>query len=382
MLAQIIELENPKIFERYRLKYDYSWDNLHEGLFGLEIRKIKDDYFSQLKNEIRKITTNFYANEESADNSRILLLGNIKFFQEIADKISNEVNTRNLLDRTLNNYENYDSISYEIKRKEFNFSSAYVMGILNVTPDSFSDGGKYFNVDTAAEHGIEMIDAGAEIIDIGGESSRPGSESISAEEEIKRIIPVIQKILLERPSAIISVDTTKNFVAIEVLQYGAALINDISGLRNDPKILETVKKFNASLVIMHMLGTPKSMQNNPVYENVVEEIYDFLYLQSELAINSGIKNIIIDPGIGFGKTVEHNLEIIQRLGDFKSLGYPILIGLSRKSFLGKLLNLDIDNRDIPSAIVETLSVKNGARLIRTHNVEFGVQVCKLLSHLI
>lgn len=382
MLAQIIELANPKIFERYRLKYDYSWDNLHEGLFGLEIRKIKDDYFSQLKREIKKITTIFYINEESVDNSRILLLGNSKYFQEVADKISKDEDIKSLLDKTLNNYEIYDSISYEIKGKEFNFSSAYVMGILNVTPDSFSDGGKYFNADTAAEHGIEMIDAGAEIIDVGGESSRPGSESISPEEEIQRIIPVIQKILLERPSAIISVDTNKNLVAIEALQHGAAIINDISGLRNDQKILETVKKFNASLVIMHMLGTPKNMQNNPEYENVVEEIYDFLYSQSELAINSGIKNIIIDPGIGFGKTLEHNLELIQRLGDFKSLGYPILIGLSRKSFLGKLLGLDVDNRDIPSAIFETLSVNNGARLIRTHNVNFGTQVCKLLSHLI
>ena len=270
----------------------------------------------------------------------------------------------------------------QIGKNNFSLDRAYTVGILNVTPDSFSDGGKYLSPDIAAEHGIEMIDKGADIIDIGGESTRPSSVSIPADEESKRILPVIQKILLERPTAIISVDTTKNIVASKALQHGAVIINDISGFANDIKLVEITKKFNASLAIMHMLGNPKTMQQNPEYENVVEEIYDFLEAQAEIAANSGIKNIFIDPGIGFGKTVDHNLEIIQRLGDFKSLGYPILIGLSRKSFLGNILDLDVENRDVPTAIVETLSVKNGARIIRTHNVEYGVQVCKLLSDLI
>jgi dihydropteroate synthase len=253
------------------------------------------------------------------------------------------------------------------------------MGILNVTPDSFSDGGKYISTDSAAEHGIDMIDKGAEIIDIGGESSRPGAQPISAEEECNRVIPVIQRILLERPNTAISVDTTKNIVASKALQHGAVIINDISGLGHDLKMIEVVKKFKSSIVLMHMQGMPQTMQNKPEYENVVEEIYDFLAEKAEIAKGANINNIFIDPGIGFGKTIEHNLEIIQRLGDFKSLGYPILIGLSRKSFIGKILDLDIENRDIPTSMLEVLAIKNGARIIRTHNVELGNQVCKLLT---
>jgi len=382
LLAQIIDLTYPKVFEKYRSKYNYAWDNHHQGLLGLEVRKIRDDYFKSVKVKLQKLCKLSYFIESAGDSSRILLLGSSKNFREITEKCSEDKIIQNLLDKAINNFENYNSLSYEIKGKEFNFSSAYVMGILNVTPDSFSDGGKYLNPDIAAEHGIEMIDKGADIIDIGGESTRPGAESIPADEESKRILPVIQKILLERPTAIISVDTTKNIVASKALQHGAVIINDISGFANDIKLVEITKKFNASLAIMHMLGNPKNMQQNPEYENVVEEIYDFLEAQAEIAANSGINNIFIDPGIGFGKTVDHNLEIIQRLGDFKSLGYPILIGLSRKSFLGNILDLDVENRDVPTTIVETLSVKNGARIIRTHNVEYGVQICKLLSNLI
>ena len=372
----------PKVFEKYRSKYNYAWDNHHQGLLGLEVRKIRDDYFKSVKVKLQKLCKLSYFIESAGDSSRILLLGSSKNFREITEKCSEDKIIQNLFDKAINNFENYNSLSYEIKGKEFNFSSAYVMGILNVTPDSFSDGGKYLNPDIAAEHGIEMIDKGADIIDIGGESTRPGAESIPADEESKRILPVIQKILLERPTAIISVDTTKNIVASKALQHGAVIINDISGFANDIKLVEITKKFNASLAIMHMLGNPKTMQKNPEYENVVEEIYDFFEAQAEIAANSGIKNIFIDPGIGFGKTVDHNLEIIQRLGDFKSLGYPILIGLSRKSFLGNILDLDVENRDVPTTIVETLSVKNGARIIRTHNVEYGMQICKLLSNLI
>ena len=382
MLAQIIDLTYPKVFEKYRSKYNYAWDNHHQGLLGLEVRKIRDDYFKSVKVKLQKLCKLSYFIESAGDSSRILLLGSSKNFREITEKCSEDKIIQNLFDKAINNFENYNSLSYEIKGKEFNFSSAYVMGILNVTPDSFSDGGKYLNPDIAAEHGIEMIDKGADIIDIGGESTRPGAESIPADEESKRILPVIQKILLERPTAIISVDTTKNIVASKALQHGAVIINDISGFANDIKLVEITKKFNASLAIMHMLGNPKNMQQNPEYENVVEEIYDFLEAQAEIAANSGINNIFIDPGIGFGKTVDHNLEIIQRLGDFKSLGYPILIGLSRKSFLGNILDLDVENRDVPTTIVETLSVKNGARIIRTHNVEYGMQICKLLSNLI
>lgn len=382
MITQIIDLTHIKVFERYRAKYNYSWDHYYHGLIALEIRRIATEDFQELNLNLQKHNKDNFPIEGPADTSSILLLGNTKLFREIAEQCSSDKSMQELLDETVSNFENYDSKSYQIKGKEFNFNSAYVMGILNVTPDSFSDGGKYSSPDDAAEYGIQMIDNGADIIDIGGESSRPGSESISVEEEISRIIPVIQKILLERPSAIISVDTMKNIVASNALQHGAVIVNDISGLACDIRLAETAKKFNASVVIMHMLGTPKTMQQNPEYENVVEEVYDFLYEKVKIAENFHLKNIFIDPGIGFGKTVEHNLEILRRLGDFKSLGYPILIGLSRKSFLGKILNLEVDKRDVPTSIAETFAVKNGAKVIRTHNVEYGVHVCKLLSNII
>jgi len=181
LLAQIIDLTYPKVFEKYRSKYDYAWDNYHPGLFGLELRKIKDDSFSEMKLMFQKLCKLSYFIETAGDSSRIVMLGNSKTFREVAEKISGDKTIQVLLDKAINNFENYDSLSYEIKGKEFNFNSAYVMGILNVTPDSFSDGGKYLNPDIAAEYGIEMIDRGADIIDIGGESTRPGSESISTE---------------------------------------------------------------------------------------------------------------------------------------------------------------------------------------------------------
>jgi dihydropteroate synthase len=379
VLAQIVDLTRPKVFDKYRLRYNYSWDYYGEHILGLEIRMIPDDSFAIFKNKILAIHPLAFCLENAGNNSRILLLGNNKIFRGIAEKCVNENLLKNMLDLTINNYENYDNISYEIKGKEFNFNSAYVMGILNVTPDSFSDGGKFLNHDQAAEYGIEMIDSGVDIVDIGGESSRPGAEQVSADEEANRVIPVIQRILLERPTAILSVDTTKNIVASKALQHGAVIINDISALRLDLKLIETVKKFNASLVLAHMQGNPKTMQINPEYENVVEEVYDVLSEQAESAKKIGVKNIFVDPGIGFGKSVEHNLELIQRLSDFKSLGYPILVGVSRKSFLGKILNLEIENRDIATAITETVAITNGARIIRTHNFIYGNQVSKLVS---
>lgn len=382
MIAQIINLNDPKLFDKYRVRYNLSWSQYYNGLQALELRKIKDNFFQPIKKILEKTVNNVSFLEIPLDNSRAILLGNLVHFRQAAEQLSEKKDLFLVLDKAINNYENYNSVSYQIKGKQFDFNTPHVMGILNVTPDSFSDGGIYINTQKAAEHGIYMIDKGVDIVDIGGESTRPGSESISAEEEEARVLPVIQRIIFERPSAIISIDTTKNIIASKALQLGAAIVNDISGLQKDIKIAETVKKFNASLIIMHMKGTPKSMQNNPEYDDVIEEVYDFLFEKTALAESFGISNILIDPGIGFGKKLEHNLEIIRRLSDFKSLGYPILIGLSRKSFLGKILDVEITERDIPTAITEAIAVSNGARIIRTHNIDYGIQVSKLLTALI
>ena len=270
---------------------------------------------------------------------------------------------------------------YIIGGRRFVFDTPYIMGILNVTDDSFSDGGKYYSTENAVKHALEMIDDGADFIDIGGESTRPGAETISTDEEIKRIIPVIENILKEKPGTIISVDTTKSFVAEIALQNGAKIINDISAFNFDPKIVDIVEKYDAAYVLMHMKGNPKDMQKAPYYDDVITEIYNFLYDKLKILDDAGISKIFIDPGIGFGKRVEDNFEILKKLEDFKSLGYPILIGTSRKSFIGKTLNLEVDNRDTATSVVESVAIKNGARVIRTHNVKNGVQVCKLLKQL-
>ena len=270
---------------------------------------------------------------------------------------------------------------YIIGGRKFVFDTPYIMGILNVTDDSFSDGGKYYSTENAVKHALEMIDDGADFIDIGGESTRPGAETISADEEIKRIIPVIENILKGKPDTIISADTTKSSVAEAALQNGAKIINDISAFNFDHKIVDIVEKYDAAYVLMHMKGNPKDMQKAPYYDDVITEIYNFLYDKLKILDDAGISKIFIDPGIGFGKRVEDNFEILKRLEDFKSLGYPILIGTSRKSFIGKTLNLEVDNRDTATSVVESVAIKNGARVIRTHNVKNGVQVCKLLKQL-
>ena len=253
------------------------------------------------------------------------------------------------------------------------------MGVLNVTPDSFSDGGMYNTRRSALKFALKMLDDGADIIDIGGESSRPGSNPVGENEELERVIPVVKEILNKRPESVLSVDTTKSGVALAALNAGAVMINDISALRYDPEMVNVIKHFDSAVALMHMKGKPKNMQENPYYENVIEEVYDFLAERSSFAAENGIEKIFIDPGIGFGKRLEDNFNLIQRLEDFISLSYPIMIGFSRKSFIGKLLDLEVDKRDEATMALNTLAISRGAKIIRTHNVKLGVQSCKLMN---
>ena len=275
-----------------------------------------------------------------------------------------------------------NSIQYNFNDKILSFSIPKIMGIVNVTPDSFSDGGKYFSVDDAVNHALKLIDEGADLIDIGGESTRPGSDPVSLEEELRRTIPVIKNIHQQRKDVIISIDTTKSEVAKQALDSGAQIINDISGLTFDEKMFEIAKEYNSGVVIMHIKGNPKTMQENPEYRDVVKDVYDFLLVQSIKAKQNDIDKIIVDPGIGFGKRVEDNFSLIKNLDYFQSLGYPVMIGLSKKSFIGKALNLDYDQREIGTIILETVSVIKSARIIRTHNVKYCNQLVKLASHIL
>jgi dihydropteroate synthase len=261
-----------------------------------------------------------------------------------------------------------------IGKKAFDFSKrTYVMGILNVTPDSFSDGGKYFSVESAVTRALEMIEQGADIIDVGGESTRPkgmygDTQKISADEELSRVIPVIERIV-KSTNAVISIDTTKSVVADKALHAGASVVNDISGLKFDERIAAVTSKHNATLVVMHIQGTPETMQQHPVYDDVVEEVKTGLRNSIEKAKSAGVHNIIIDPGIGFGKNLEHNLKLLKYLKDFQELGHPILIGTSRKGFIGSLLNTTVDERIEGTAASVAVSIMNGANIIRVHDVK-------------
>lgn len=245
-----------------------------------------------------------------------------------------------------------------------------IMGVLNITPDSFSDGGMYLEPEQAVQRAVQMEGQGADIIDIGGESSRPGAGRISAEEELNRVIPVI-KLLKKAVSVPLSVDTYKSEVARQALAEGAQMVNDISALRWDPCMAETVAEFRAGVVLMHMKGTPKDMQESPFYENIIEEICSYIEESVIIAVEAGIDpdKIIIDPGIGFGKTVEHNLKILKELARFKSLGKPVLVGTSRKSFIGALTGKDMNGRLFGTAASIAAAIIKGADIVRVHDVE-------------
>lgn len=246
-------------------------------------------------------------------------------------------------------------------------NKTYIMGVLNVTPDSFSDGGQFIDPSLAVQRAKQMINEGADIIDIGGESSRPGSQAISVEEELKRVLPVITTLAKEITNPI-SIDTKKPEVAKACLEAGATIVNDISGL-SDNAMAKIAAEHNATVVIMHMQGTPESMQEKPEYTSVIDEISDFFKERIAVAKEAGVQNIILDPGIGFGKKLEHNLEILCRLDEFKTLDCPILIGTSRKSFIGTLTGQENAAERIEGTIASnTIAIMNGANIIRVHDV--------------
>ncbi len=278
---------------------------------------------------------------------------------------------------------NKNEYTVKIKNHAYNLSArTHIMGILNITPDSFSDGGDFFNLARAVERGVEIEKEGADIIDIGGESTRPGAKKISKEEEQRRVIPVIEK-LSARLSIPISIDTYKSYIAELAIKAGATVINDISGLRFDPKMAEIAAKYDVPVILMHIKGTPRNMQKNPVYSDLLKEIYKYLSESITIAMNAGISanKIIVDPGIGFGKTFYDNLKLIKNINYFHTLHCPVLIGVSRKSFVGKILDKNEKERMYGTAAAVAASVMNGANIVRVHDVKEMVQVVKIIDAL-
>ncbi len=258
-----------------------------------------------------------------------------------------------------------------------------VMGILNVTPDSFSDGGHFFCLDKALAHARQMVADGADIIDIGGESTRPGAPEVSVEEELFRIVPVIEA-LANSVSVPISIDTMKSAVMRAAWQHGAGLINDVSALQADAEALATVAELGAPVCLMHMKGTPRTMQKHPEYQDVCAEVFAFLSQRAEVCMAAGIPRdrIVLDPGIGFGKRVVHNLALLKHLPDLIRSGYPVLIGVSRKSFIGKVLDLPVEERLEGGLALAVIAAWQGVRIIRTHDVAATARALQMTSALL
>lgn len=267
----------------------------------------------------------------------------------------------------------------KIGNKNFDIGKqTIIMGTLNVTPDSFSDGGKFFSIDSAVNHAIVMEKEGADIIDIGGESTRPGAKPVSLDEEINRVIPVLEE-LVKKIKVPISIDTYKSKIAKKALEIGANMINDITALQGDKLLASIVADYEVPICLMHMKGSPRNMQINPVYDDIVKEIISFLKKRAYYAISCNIKkeNIIIDPGLGFGKRtgkgIEDNCEILKRLAELKKLGYPILVGASRKTFIGNICGVEkplpVNERLEGSLAAACIAVANGADIIRVHDVK-------------
>jgi len=257
-----------------------------------------------------------------------------------------------------------------------------VMGIVNVTPDSFYDGGRYSRHEDAIEHGVRMADEGADIVDVGGESTRPGSQAVRTQAEMDRVLPVVEGIRRRSPVCV-SIDTTKADVAEEAIRLGAGIVNDVSALRFDERMAAVVGRAGAFAVLMHMQGSPETMQRDPTYSDVVEEVRAFLDRRTRFAIEVGIpeERIFVDPGIGFGKTLEHNLALLGNLSRLAELGRPVLVGTSRKAFLGAILDAPPDERTEGTIAANAVAILNGASIIRVHDVKEGRRTADVAARL-
>jgi dihydropteroate synthase len=359
---------------------------------SLKIRGVSPVAANILKQEMLArggdVVTSSSTLTEAGGKTDIIIQGSIGSIKDLITKIKQQPFGLRALSDELRIYLNRSDENKKVKeltvgRQKFNLDrDVIVMGILNVTPDSFYDGGYYFEKEKAYKRVETLVSEGADIIDVGGMSTRPGSLPVDIEDEIKRIIPVI-KYINKNHDILISADTYRSETALRAIAVGANMINDISGLSMDKTMADVVSKSDVSLVIMHIKGTPENMQENPEYENVIDEIYDYLEDKTNTAVESGIKpgKIIVDPGIGFGKTTEHNLKIINKVREFKMLGYPVLIGVSRKSFIGNVLDLPVEERLEGSIAASVCSVIGGVNILRVHDVKETIRAVKIAKRI-
>ena len=370
---------NEAIRQMKKMGVDPTGVKLMEGKtlhLNLKVEGIEPRTANLLKQEMLSLGGDVAVNGRgldcSASQTDALLMGTQKHFEKLIAKLEQYPNLDSLGQSIKETLKNISKTQYSIhcrKRTLTLGKRTLLMGILNVTPDSFSDGGLFFDRDNAVSHGLKMVEEGADIIDIGGESTRPGSKPIELEEELRRVIPVIESITKEADVPI-SIDTYKSTVAERAVEAGAEIVNDISGLHFDPDLANVVAKGNIPLILMHIRGTPETMQKNVHYDSLFSEILHYLKDSIQRAESAGLApgQIIVDPGIGFGKTVEDNLLIIKNLHEFRVLGKPILLGTSRKSFIGKILNAEAEDRLEGTLSSMAIGVLNGAHIIRSHDV--------------
>jgi dihydropteroate synthase len=344
--------------------------------FNLKVEGIDPRTANLLKQEMLSVGGDVAVDGRGLDCSTrqtdALLMGNQKHFEKLTVNLEQYPDLHPLCRSIKETIKNISKTHYSLRCRKQTLTlgkRTLLMGVLNVTPDSFSDGGLFFDKEKAIAHGLRMVEEGADIIDIGGESTKPGSKPLELEEELRRVIPVIENISKE-VNIPISVDTYKSAVARRAIGAGAEIINDISGLKFDPGLAQVAAKENAPIVLMHILGTPETMQKEIYYDSFFSDILQYLKDSIQTAESAGLdpRQIIIDPGIGFGKTVEHNLLIIKNLYEFRVLGKPILLGTSRKSFIGKVLNTEVTDRLEGTLSSIAIGVLNGAHIIRSHDI--------------
>jgi dihydropteroate synthase len=315
-------------------------------------------------------------------SGKVMVVGAPFFFEQLAldpgpvGRYGMDIST------AIRNYHSDYMAPMPLRKRELRFDRTLVMGVLNVTPDSFSDGGSYLDVDMAVRRAMSMVEEGADIIDVGGESTRPGAEGTLEREEMDRVLPVLER-LIGKVSVPISVDTRHAVVADRALDMGAEILNDVSGLR-DPEMVKVASRHECGVVTMHMRDDPATMQHNVHYEDLIGDIYTELEHSVDKAIGAGMRpeRLVVDPGIGFGKTADHNLEILRRLREFRGLGRPLLVGTSRKSFIGTLVGGTPDRRLEGSLATAVISVMNGANIIRAHDVEATVKAIRMTDAVI
>ena len=344
--------------------------------FNLKVEGIEPRTANLLKQEMLSLGGDVAVDGRGLDCSTkqtdALLMGTQIHFEKLILKLDQYPDLNPLGQSVKETLKNISKTQYSIRCRKRTLTlgkRTLLMGVLNVTPDSFSDGGLFFDKNKAISHGLRMVEEGADIIDIGGESTKPGSKPIELEEELRRVMPVIESIAKE-VDIIISIDTYKSAVAQRAIEAGAEIVNDISGLHFDPDLAKVAAKGNIPLILMHIRGTPETMQKNVHYDSIFSEILQYLKDSIQRAESAGLdpRQIIIDPGIGFGKTVKDNLLIIKNLHEFRILGKPILLGTSRKSFIGKILNTEVEDRLEGTLSSIAIGVLNGAHIIRSHDV--------------